>query len=236
MATRIIVFIVAVLIGFRITEAQQTSSSSSSIVADPCLAHDYKQITGVFRPRVCDNKWVRGQFECRDFAREACKEWRKGGHSAWKVAMYIDPKRATVSMLARCSEKFCGSDLFTRCVEATDEREMAAQQLRDCWARFIGHAQNVVEITDATGKRLGNHVFAIIEPQLGDPTAAVKCTWTQSTPGPVIPNDCRNKVLQDQYGADATSCGLPWTLDLVDCDTPLNGDPGFSSSSSSSKR
>lgn len=46
-------------------------------------------------------------------------------------------------------------------------------------AKFAGHAVNIVDITDATADKVGKTAFAVIEPQLADPTEATICTWFQ---------------------------------------------------------
>jgi hypothetical protein len=132
--------------------------------------------------------------------------------------------------------KMCGHEIISKAMQQKEDCPKIdwPKELTDCFARIQGHAQNIVEITDATAERLGIHKFAVIEPQEREPSQAVLCTWSQPTAKPVIPEDCKKKVLNVFYGADAFTCSLPWNFKIVDCNTAISGDPGYSSSSSSS--
>jgi hypothetical protein len=216
------------------TAQQGGSSSSSSIIADPCRAYDYKQFVGVTRPSVCERDWIDGTYVCRDFARDACNEWRKAGTRAWKITMSADIDISNTTEISQCLKKMCGIDLCQHLSGISGIDDKLKGEIAACASKIRGHAENVVEITDATKRRLGDHAFAVIEPQDGNPTTAVKCTWTQASPTPVIPEDCKTRLLESVYGANAFVCGFSWKFKIVDCNTLVSGDPGYSSSSSSS--
>jgi hypothetical protein len=191
---------------------------------------------GATRPSVCERDWIDGKYVCRDFARDACNEWRKGGTNAWKLVFFADIDPSKTRQIAQCIGKMCGIDLCNQMSGLLDFDDKLKRELRACMSKIQAHAENVVEITDATARRLGDHVFAVIEPQDGNPTTAVRCSWTQAEATPVIPDDCKKKVLERHYGEDAFVCGFPWKFQIVDCNVPVAGDPGYSSSSRSSTK
>lgn len=149
--------------------------------------------------------------------------------------MAADLDSASTRQLSQCLKKMCGIDLCKQVLGVFGFDDKIKKQIEVCVSKIEGHVENVVEITDATDREVGKHVFAVIEPQIGNPTRATQCTWTQASATPVIPDDCKKKVLERHYGADAFMCELSWKWGIVDCNVPVAGDPGYSSSSSSSR-
>lgn len=185
---------------------------------DSCTLANYCAIVGVPRPSVCDNRYVPNQYVCKDFARDACNEWRQGGTNAWKLVLkrHVPNSEAVMACVARV----CGS---------TDAYLSDPKKCQDKLAPILyGHAVNIVEITDASARRLKQYHFAIVEPQLSNPLSALICVWQQKSPSPVIPPKCK-KILDERYFAEklAACPSMPYDAIPADCNEPTLGDPGY---------
>ncbi len=192
--------------GLRVTPTAVPSavarSQKNQVYSNSCLAPIYESMSGgVPYTSACERKWIRGKYVCRHYARDFCQEILPNGSNqvigsgCWPLSILLGPQIANFLNSVRCLPAVCKDANF-----------------------LTGHVMNVFrsggqEVID----RYGEVAFSVVEPQEGDGSYAVICSWRQKSLEPKIPVDCRKQIL-GRYFAEQVACGFEydfkvWGLD-----------------------
>lgn len=214
-------------------------TASFSPPYNSCLAPIYESLSkGVPYTGVCEREWVAGRYVCRHFARDFCEAILSNGSNqamgsgCW--VLQLGPDYSTTKKMIKitnCVAAECGiSWLSARNIDLATfgdtrakvadfiSRATCSDKERKCVQHFVGsgHAINIFR----TGGREfldrdGEVTFMAVEPQYQDGGSVVRCTWTQKTLEPVLPDWCKEQVAADTYPRQV-ACGIPYQFDVSD--------------------
>lgn len=201
-----------------------------------CFASVYESASGgVPYTGVCEREWVAGKYVCRHHARDFCENiLRNGSNQAmgsgcWGVRIGFDRvSRKDIGKQAGCAAAACGVtpwvaignhylskplfDFDIRQITCTDKQ-------RECVESFShGHAINIFRSEGKDALNRGYDVtFTVVEPQRKNGADARICSWTQKTLEPEIPDDCKQRIIEE-YFSEQSACGLTYEIVVLGFD------------------